>query len=92
MSWRPYGVHAVSPSVLIPVRQTGMPVDGNCSDSYLSTSGAFVGPAAGMRTVLRVARTVAWATVKVLFVVVAVPLIVIFAAASFGAIFAHGAW
>jgi hypothetical protein len=43
-------------------------------------------------SVLRIARAVAWVTVKVLFVVVAVPLIVIFAAASFGAIFAHGAW
>jgi hypothetical protein len=88
----PYHVHAVSPSGLIPVTQTGMTVDGNCSDNYLSTSGAFVSPAVRVMSVLRIVRAVAWVTVKVLFVVVAVPLILLFAVASFGVIFAHGAW
>jgi len=89
---RSYGVHSVSPSGLIPVTPTGMPVDGNCSDSYLSISGAFVSPAVPVMSVLRIARAVAWVTVKVLFVVVAVPLILLFAVASFGVIFARGGW
>jgi hypothetical protein len=69
-----------------------MRMDRNCSDSFLATSGAFVSPAVRVMLMLRIARAVAWITVKLVFVVVAVPLIAIFAAASFGAIFAHGAW
>jgi hypothetical protein len=86
------GIQAVSPSGRIAVAQTGIVADGQCSVSYLSTTGAFVSPAVRAMSALRVARAVAWVTVKVLFVVVAVPLIVLFAIASIGAMFAHGAW
>jgi hypothetical protein len=43
-------------------------------------------------SVLRIMNTVAWVTVKVPFVVVAVPLILLFAVASSGAMLAHGTW
>jgi hypothetical protein len=92
VSSRRYRVHAVSPSALVPETQACAPVIGNCADSYLSSCCAFVSPAARVMSVLRIARAVAWITVKVLFVVVAAPLIVLFVVASFGAIFAHGAW
>lgn len=88
MRQRPCGVDAASPRGLIPVTRTGILVDGECSDGYQSTSS----PAVLVMSVLRIARAVAWVTVKALFVVVAVPLIVIFAVASFGVIFARGAW
>jgi hypothetical protein len=84
--------HVVSSSGLIPVTQTGVLVDGDCGDSFLSTSGAFVSPAVRAMSVLRIARAAAWVTAKVLFVVVAVPLILLFVVASFGAMFARGPW
>ena len=49
-----------------------MPLDGNSSDGYLSTSGAFVSPAVRVKSVLRIARAATGVTLKVLFVVVAV--------------------
>jgi len=41
---------------------------------------------------LRFAPTIAWVIVKVLFAVVAVPLILIFIIASFGAMLSWGQW
>ncbi len=67
--------------------RSGSPV--GAADSYLSVSAAAVSPAARVSSALRIARTATWATVKVLFVVVAVPLIVIFAIASIAAMFGH---
>jgi hypothetical protein len=87
-----YGIQPVSPSVPIPVTQTGILVDGDRSVSYLSATGAFVSPAVRVTSALRTAGAVAWVTVKVLFVVVAVPLIVVFAVACFGAMIARGPW
>jgi hypothetical protein len=78
-------LHATSPSGLVLV-------DDECSASYLSATRAFVTPAARVTSVLRIARAGAWITVKALFVVVAVPLILIFVVASFGVIFARGGW
>ena len=79
------GLHTASPSGLVPV-------DGACPDSFLSMTRAFVPPVARVISVLRIARAVAWVTVKVLFVVIAVPLVVVFTVASVGSIFAGGSW
>jgi hypothetical protein len=87
-----HGVQPVSQSGPVQVGQSVILVDGECSASYLATTGAFVSPAARIASALSIARAAAWVTVKVLFVVVAVPLIVLFAVASFGAMFARGSW
>jgi len=42
--------------------------------------------------VLRIAEAAVWLAVKVALVVVAVPLILIYAVATFAVMFAHGAW
>ena len=76
-------------------RDAGSPsglVLADASDSYLSMAGAVVPPAVRLISILRTARAVAWFTVKVLFALVAVPLIVLFAVASVGGMFAHGSW
>jgi K+ transporter len=67
-------------------------VDGQCTQSFLATTGAFASPAVRVMSVLKGACSVARVMVKVLFVVVAVPLILLFAIASFGAIFAGLHW
>jgi K+ transporter len=65
-----------------------MLIDDQSPDSFLATTGAFVSPAVRVTSVLKGVRSVAWVTVKILFVMIAVPLILLFAIASFGAIFA----
>jgi len=66
--------------------------DDACTQSFLSTTGAFDRPAVRLRSGVQAARAGAWLIVKILFVVVAVPLILLFAIASFGAIFAGLHW
>lgn len=91
MSKHRYGAYAIPPSGLIPATRIGEPGDGECSVSFLATTGAFVSAAARVRSALSIAQAVLWVIVKVLFVMVAVPLILLFAVASFGAmIFGHG--
>jgi hypothetical protein len=87
-----HGIQPVSYSGPIQVAQSGTLVDAECSVSYLASTGAFASPAARIASALTIARAVTWVAVKVLFVVIAVPLIVLFAVASFGAMFARGAW
>jgi K+ transporter len=69
-----------------------MLVDEQSPDSFLATSGAFVSPAVRVVSVLKGVRPAAWVTVKILFVMIAAPLILLFAIASFGAMFAGFHW
>jgi K+ transporter len=69
-----------------------MLVDSQCSDGFVATTGAFVSPAVRVASVLKGVRSVAWVTVKILLVMIAVPFILLFAIASFGAMFAGFHW
>jgi hypothetical protein len=77
-------------SGLTPIREIRIGPSGEWSYSLPSAGGNAVRPAELMRSVLRIGRAAVWLAVKVVFVIIAVPLILIFAIASFGAMFFHG--
>jgi uncharacterized membrane protein len=64
--------------------------DGGLSSSYASAAGNDGSPAARVKSALSFAGTAVWFLVKVIVVVIAAWFILIFAAASVAAMFAHG--
>jgi hypothetical protein len=76
---------------LTPIRQIHLGPNGEWSDSW-AAAGNEVSVGERVLAALRMAQTAAWFLVKVIYLAIAVPLILIFAIASFAAMFAHSGW
>jgi hypothetical protein len=82
--------YVLSRNELAPIREIRFGPDGQWPDTYESTDGGGVSPAAQIMSALSVAQAAVWFGIKVISVVIAAFFILAFAAASAAAIFAHG--